>query len=168
MTSGPVKGRPPVQIPRSGCCWRDQREDLGDGPFVRATIQEAHPLAWSIACGGLLRRRQGDLSVVRRASSESARFLSKVRLGAVGLSQVRFVRWIYFAVPPRSSSSSSSSYLTLTTPQIAWIQCRGGGTPSMLPPTIIHEDFHSQNIGPAYIRMRLYAVTGTVCPGSPR
>ena len=31
-------------IRRSGCCWRDQREDLGVGPFVRATIhQEAHP-----------------------------------------------------------------------------------------------------------------------------
>ena len=42
---------------RSGCCWRDQREDLGVGPFVRARIQEAHPLAWSIACGGL---RVGD------------------------------------------------------------------------------------------------------------
>ena len=42
---------------RSGCCWRDQREDLGVGPLVRIHIQEAHPLAWSIACGGL---RVGD------------------------------------------------------------------------------------------------------------
>ena len=45
------------RIRRSGCCWRDQREDLGVGPFVRVTTQEAHPLAWSIACGGL---RVGD------------------------------------------------------------------------------------------------------------
>jgi hypothetical protein len=40
-------------IPHSGCCWRDQREDLGVGPFVRVIMPEAHPLAWSIACGGL-------------------------------------------------------------------------------------------------------------------
>jgi hypothetical protein len=47
---------------RSGCCWRDQREDLGVGPFVRVIIQEAHPLAWSIACGGLRvgRTRRGQ------------------------------------------------------------------------------------------------------------
>ena len=45
------------RIRRPGCCWRDQREDLGVGPFVRVKIQEAHPLAWSIACGGL---RVGD------------------------------------------------------------------------------------------------------------
>ena len=41
------------RIRRSGCRWRDQREDLGVGPSVRAPIQEAHPLSWSIACGGL-------------------------------------------------------------------------------------------------------------------
>ena len=44
-------------ILRSGCCWRDQREDLGVGPLVYVNSQEAHPLAWSIACGGL---RVGD------------------------------------------------------------------------------------------------------------
>ena len=55
-------------IPSSCCCWRDQREDLGVGPFVRASIQEAHPLAWSIACGGLrVGRTRRGLSTVRGA-----------------------------------------------------------------------------------------------------
>jgi hypothetical protein len=40
-------------ILRSGRCVRDQREDLVVGPFVRLGIQEAHPLAWLIGCGGL-------------------------------------------------------------------------------------------------------------------
>ena len=62
-------------IRRSGCCWRDQREDLGVGPFVRVFIQEAHPLAWSIACGGLRvgRTRRGQHGPWQRAARRRAR-----------------------------------------------------------------------------------------------
>ena len=45
----------------SGCCWRDQREDLGVGPLVRVRSQE-DPLAWSIACGGLRGDGRGVVS----------------------------------------------------------------------------------------------------------
>ena len=66
------------RIPRSGCCWRDQREDLGVGPFVRVTIQEAHPLAWPIACGGLRvgRTRRGQHGPWQRAARRRARSCS--------------------------------------------------------------------------------------------
>ena len=57
-------------IRRSGCCWRDQREDLGVGSAVRVTTQEAHPLAWSIACGGL---RVGDGRSARSLESPARR-----------------------------------------------------------------------------------------------
>ena len=65
-------------IRRSGCCWRDQREDLGVGPSVRVTIQEAHPLAWSIACGGLRvgRTRRGQHGPWQRAARRRARSCS--------------------------------------------------------------------------------------------
>jgi hypothetical protein len=65
-------------IRRSGYCWRDQREDLGVGPSVRATIQEAHPLAWSIACGGLRvgRTRRGQHGPWQRAARRRARSCS--------------------------------------------------------------------------------------------
>jgi hypothetical protein len=65
-------------IPLCGCCWRDQREDLGVGPFVRAVIQEAHPLAWSIACGGLRvgRTRRGQHGPWQRAARQRARSCS--------------------------------------------------------------------------------------------
>ena len=65
-------------IRRSGCCWRDQREDLGVGPFVRVFIQEAHPLAWSIACGGLRvgRTRRGQHGPWQRAARRRARSCS--------------------------------------------------------------------------------------------
>ena len=45
---------------RSGCCWRDQREDLGVGPSVRVTILEAHPLAWLPAEGSSAVSRKAD------------------------------------------------------------------------------------------------------------
>jgi hypothetical protein len=66
------------RIRRSGCCWRDQREDLGVGPSVRVTIQEAHPLAWSIACGGLRvgRTRRGQHGPWQRAARRRARSCS--------------------------------------------------------------------------------------------
>ena len=66
------------RIPRSGCCWRDQREDLGVGPSVRATTKEAHPLAWSIACGGLRvgRTRRGQHGPWQRAARRRARSCS--------------------------------------------------------------------------------------------
>jgi len=66
------------QIRPSGCCWRDQREDLGVGPFVRVFIQEAHPLAWSIACGGLRvgRTRRGQHGPWQRAARRRARSCS--------------------------------------------------------------------------------------------
>ena len=86
------------RIPLSGCCWRDQREDLGVGPFVRVTIQEviiqeviiqevfiqevfiqeAHPLAWSIACGGrrVGRTRRGQHGPWQRAARRRARSCS--------------------------------------------------------------------------------------------
>jgi hypothetical protein len=66
------------RIRRSGCCWRDQREDLGVGPFVRVRIQEAHPLAWSIACGGLRvgRTRRGQHGPWQRAARRRARSCS--------------------------------------------------------------------------------------------
>ena len=66
------------RIRRSGCCWRDQREDLGVGPSVRSSIQEAHPLAWSIACGGLRvgRTRRGQHGPWQRAARRRARSCS--------------------------------------------------------------------------------------------
>jgi hypothetical protein len=77
------------RIRRSGCCWRDQREDLGVGPFVRVQMQErspfvrvqmqeAHPLAWSSACGGLRvgRTRRGQLGPWQRAARRRARSCS--------------------------------------------------------------------------------------------
>jgi hypothetical protein len=65
-------------IRRSGCCWCDQREDLGVGPCVRARIQEVHPLAWSIACGGLRvgRTRRGQHGPWQRAARRRARSCS--------------------------------------------------------------------------------------------
>ena len=65
-------------IRRSGCCWRDQREDLGVGPFVRAILEEVHPLAWSIACGGLRvgRTRRGQHGPWQRAARRRARSCS--------------------------------------------------------------------------------------------
>ena len=64
--------------PLSGCCWRDQREDLGVGPSVRVIIQEAHPLAWSIACGGLRvgRTRRGQHGPWQCAARRRARSCS--------------------------------------------------------------------------------------------
>ena len=63
---------------RSGCFWRDQREDLGVGPSVRVTIQEVHPLAWSIACGGLRvgRTRRGQHGPWQRTARRRARSCS--------------------------------------------------------------------------------------------
>jgi len=63
---------------RSGCCWRDQREDLGVGPSVRVRKQEAHPLAWSIACVGLRvgRTRRGQHGPWQRAARRRARSCS--------------------------------------------------------------------------------------------
>jgi len=64
----------------SGLCWRDQREDLGIGPFVRVGFEEAwwgkkpvHPLAWSIACGGLRvgRTRRGTVERTARRRARS-------------------------------------------------------------------------------------------------
>ena len=68
----------PIRTRRSGCCWRDQREDLGVGPSVRSSIQEAHPLAWSIACGGLRvgRTRRGQHGPWQRAARRRARSCS--------------------------------------------------------------------------------------------
>jgi hypothetical protein len=64
----------------SGLCWRDQREDLGVGPFVRVGFEEAwwgkkpvHPLAWSIAFGGLRvgRTRRGTVERTARLRARS-------------------------------------------------------------------------------------------------
>jgi len=79
-------------IPRSGCCWRDQREDLGVGPSVRVTIQEAHPLAWSIACGGLRvgRTRRGQHGPWQRAARSCS---SKAQRAAAAVHVVHGTWW---------------------------------------------------------------------------
>jgi hypothetical protein len=84
------------RIRRSGCCWRDQREDLGVGPIVRATIQEAHPLAWSIACGGLRvgRTRRGQHGPWQRAARRRARSCSsKAQQAAAAVHVVHGTWW---------------------------------------------------------------------------
>jgi hypothetical protein len=93
-----------------GCCWCDQREDLGVGsfvhvtiqedlgvgPFVRVIIQEAHPLAWSIACGGLRvgRTRRGQHGPWQRTARRRARSCSsKAQRAAAAVHVVHGTWW---------------------------------------------------------------------------
>jgi hypothetical protein len=83
-------------IPRSSCFWRDQREDLFVGPFVRVRIQEVHPLAWSIACGGLRvgRTRRGQHGPWQRAARRRARSCSsKAQRAAAAVRVVHGTWW---------------------------------------------------------------------------